>query len=447
MLEDVLKQWNCFEVTPMDLYSDIFKLGKGYIQCDGELKGKFKANPIAYFKSFGRGHYRIMFEDTFEEVLQELQEADDFAILNGLTYFGRKNVQSHASKMFALIFDLDGVNDVTLNSFLNGAIVANVYPIPNYVILSGNGIHLYYLFEEPISLYPYIKIQLKEMKYSLINKIWNKYTSLERNKQFQGINQGFRIVGGKTKDSAKDRIVRAFRLNHNYFSILNLNSYIPEDKRINENKFWKESKMTLVEAKKKFPEWYQKVVIEGNTTPNYWDISLKVNGDNPYALYDWWKKKIFEGASYGHRYFAIMFLAIYGIKCRKSYDEVRKDAFDLIPFLNNINPSEPFTINDCEAALECYDMKYCTFPINDIIKLSGIEIHKNKRNGRKQSTHLKIARFTLKTMNEDQGRILQGRPSKECIVKLWQTNNPNGRKVDCIKETGLDKKTVYRWWK
>ena len=56
-----------------------------------------------------------------------------------------------------MIFDLDGVTDKTLNNFLHGAFAADAYPIPNYLILSGHGVHLYYIFEDPVPLFPYIK--------------------------------------------------------------------------------------------------------------------------------------------------------------------------------------------------------------------------------------------------------------------------------------------------
>ena len=51
--------------------------------------------------------------------------------------------------MFALIFDLDGVTPFSLYSFLDRAKrrVSDFYPYPNYVALSGHGVHLYYLFE------------------------------------------------------------------------------------------------------------------------------------------------------------------------------------------------------------------------------------------------------------------------------------------------------------
>ena len=284
MLEDVLRKWGGVEVTALDVYSDIFNLGYNEIQRNGEPKGEFKTNPIGYWKSGkSKGHYRVFFDDTFQDTLKELQEAD-FSIINGITYFGRKNLQEHASKMYALIFDLDGVTDQTLNAFLNGAFEADVYPIPNYIALSGHGVHLYYVFEYGIPLYPNIKMQLKAFKYALTEKIWNQYTSKEKKKQFQGINQGFRVIGGKTKIEGVR--VRAFRINQHPFNLEQLGKYIPEESRVDESKLWKESKLTLAEAMKKYPEWYKEKVVDKKGR-KYWEC-------NP-ALYEWWKGKIKAG--------------------------------------------------------------------------------------------------------------------------------------------------------
>ena len=191
-------------------------------------------------------------------------DVDNFAILNGLTYFGRRNSQERASKMYALIFDLDGINPVKLNNFLSGAYLGDAYPIPNYIVLSGHGVHLYYVFEYGISLFPNIKLQLKELKYALTEKIWNEYTSVEKKKQFQGINQGFRVIGGMTKEGADFGKTRAFRLNTTLFCLDQLNEYIPKEHRIDESKLFKESKLTLVQAQKKYPDWYEKVILNKN---------------------------------------------------------------------------------------------------------------------------------------------------------------------------------------
>lgn len=451
MFEDVVRRWGGYPVEPMDVYRDMFRLGEGYLQKHGEPAGEFKANPVAYWKNEDKekGHFRIMFEDTFEEVLNELQEAD-FAILNGITYFGRKNVQEHASKMFAMIFDLDGVTDATLGNFFSGAINGGAYPVPNYVVFSGHGVHLYYLFDEPISLYPYIKLQMKELKYALTEKMWNMYTSTEEKKQHQGINQGFRVIGSHTKGDAPEKIVRAFRVNEHPFTVQQLCEYVPAEHHVDQLQLWKESKYTLEEAKKKFPDWYDKVVVKKDRQPDRWRIEEKVNGDNPYALYDWWIRKIWSGASVGHRYFAIMCLAIYAAKCNVPYERLEEDAYALIPFLNDLSEEKPFTEADVEVALECYDLRYCTFPVRDMEKISGIKIGRNKRNGRKRAAHVKVMN-TMRNLKIQLGEPVEiGRPAgsgtAQRKVLAWRELYPDGKKADCIRETGLSKPTVYKWW-
>ena len=452
MLEDILKMWDGVEVTPMDVYRDIFKLGEGYIQKDGEQPGKFKANPIGYWKNEKdeTGHFRIMFEDTFEETLKELQKAD-FSLLNGITYFGRKRDQNHASKMYAMIFDLDGVNDTKLNAFLNAANkLDDMYPLPNYIVLSGHGIHLYYVFEEPISLFPNTKIQLKTLKKGLTERIWNPYTSDydERGLKIeqQGIFQPFRAIGGKTKKDAPEKRLRAFRMNQHPFSISVLNRFVPEEFRMDEGKIFKESKITLEQAKEKYPEWYKKVIDQKDDMPNKWDIAGKVHGENPYALYDWWKKKTL-GATYKHRYFTIMCLVIYGVKCDVPYDIVKQDALDAIPRMNEIYPEEPFTESDVLSALECYDQRYCTFPLDDIETLSAIPVPRNKRNGRKQAVHLERARAVQKIdYPNDEWRNTYGAPTAQNKVLAWRKMHPEGRKEDCHRDTGMSRDTIRKWW-
>lgn len=39
-----------------------------------------------------------------------------------------------------------------------------------------------------------------------------------------------------------------------------------------------------------------------------------------------------------------------------------------------------------------------------------------------------------------------GRPDKQKIVEEWQATHI-GTKADCIRDTGLSKPTVYKWWK
>ncbi len=479
---DFFEAMECESVQAIDLYTDMFRLGDGFIQRNGE-KGNLKANPIAYYRNESEpaGHFRIMFEDEFDEILLALQESD-FAILNGITYFGRRNEQAHANKMYALIFDLDGITEQKLRNFFSQCF-GGVIPSPNYIVLSGHGLHLYYIFEQPLSLFPNIKLQVKELKYALTRRIWNKYTSTLDEPQYQGINQGFRVAGGKTKKGCSFEYSVVFRYRKEFFSMSELNQFVPKDSQIDEQNIFKETKYTLEDAKKRFPEWYERVVLQKERTVKKWDIAGKVHGDNPFALYDWWLSQIKTGATFGHRYFCVMMLAIYAVKCDVPKERLDQDAADLIPYLNALG-DEPFTAADVESALECYDDRYATFPLRDIAKLSAIEIPRNKRNGRSQEMHLLGVRAALNARNPN-WRNTDGRPSnkkrvaewcenhpdgtrQECAVDLgisertvrrlwpqdscwlvvyeWRLRNPNGRKAACIRDTGLSKPTVYKWW-
>lgn len=448
-LVKVLEKWGAKPVTPMEVYTDIFHLGEGLIQSKNEPPGEYKANPIAIFrnKDDQYAHIRILFEDEFSVTLKELQQAD-FAIVNGITYFGKHNTMAHASKLYAIIFDIDGINKEKLNNLLSGAVLANVYPIPNYIILSGHGIHLYYVMEQPIPLYPNIKLQLKNFKYELTEKLWNRYTSTEKKKQIQGLNQGFRVIGGRTKDDALMQYTQAYQLNTHPYSLEQLNEYVIDNK-VDATKIFKETKMTLAEARKKWPEWYQRIVVEKGPRKK-WDIAGKVHGDDPNALYNWWLHNIRNNASYGHRYFCIMCLTVYAIKCDVPLKQLKSDAYSLQPILNDINPEEPFTVDDINSALECYDLKYITFPLKDIEKISGIQIKRNKRNGRKQAIHIKYMNLQKRFKVELGECTNGGRPknsgTKGKIIYQWKEQHPSGTKSECAKELGISRTTVHKWW-
>ena len=146
-----------------------------------------------------------------------------------------------------------------------------------------------------------------------------------------------------------------------------------------------------------------------------------------------------------------MTLSMYAIKCNVPYEELKADAYSLLDKMENLTLSNDnhFTVDDIEDALKAYLDNYATFPRKDIEKITAIIIPPNKRNYRKQLLHLKIARAN-KNILKEAGEIREGRPKgagiKENIVINWRVENPQGNKAQCIKDTGLSKKTVYKYW-
>lgn len=72
-------------------------------------------------------------------------------------------------------------------------------PVPTFLVMSGTGLHVL-RFEEPIDLFPNIKLQMKSLKYDLTFRMWDyKSTSKKDKVQYQSIVQGFRMVGALTR--------------------------------------------------------------------------------------------------------------------------------------------------------------------------------------------------------------------------------------------------------
>lgn len=441
-LRAVVEKWGGVSESPMDLYSDVFKLGEGWLQTDGEAPGEFKANPIAIGHANGRMHRKILFEDTFSDTLAEFQRMD-WAFIAPVSYFGRHNTAERQSKLFAFVFDLDGVTDSKLNAFLSGAIDGGAYPVPQHIVLSGHGVHLYYVLETPLDLYPNIKAQAKELKYALTRKIWNRYTSTIKEVQYQGINQSFRVPGSHAKPGARLRVCAAMRLSEHPTTVGELNEYVPEESRMEVSRRWPARRLALEEAKSKYPDWYRRVLVDGGQ-PGQWVVKED--------LYRWWLRQVETGATYGHRYFCIMALAIFAAKCG-IYDEerVRTDALALVPFLNSVNPDHPFTEADALSALDCLDSRYVRFPRRDIEKLTGIEMAASKRNGLTQAQHLYLARRRkedMKAVGVPMKRP-EGRPkdsgTKRAIVRDFAAAHPGMSHTEMARALGVSRPTVIKW--
>lgn len=207
-----------------------------------------------------------MLYDTWEEDYMKYVECNPLTFCSGLSYRGRTNRLEKGQHMNAMVFDLDAVGEdelMTLFLRIGKPVAVRTLPQPTFIVMSGTGLHIYYVFKDPIELFPNIKLQLKRLKYDLTFRIWDyKGTSQEKQIQYQSINQGFRMVG--SINNKYDLPVIAFKTGDRV-DLKYLNDYtIREENKVDINKPFKPTQHTLEEAKEKFPEWYQRVVVEGN---------------------------------------------------------------------------------------------------------------------------------------------------------------------------------------
>ena len=47
---------------------------------------------------------------------------------------------------------------------------------------------------------------------------------------------------------------------------------------------------------------------------------------------------------------------------------------------------------------------------------------------------------------DERWRNREGRPKAQDQVFEWRQQHPAGRKADCHRNTGLDPKTIRKWW-
>lgn len=433
------------EVGGYDFYNFLFPDNEK----QGELSAKYsKPNAIYLYEdekdkdSKRRLRRRLMLADTWEQDYMEYVEQNPLALCSGLTYRGRANRIQSAQRMNALVFDLDGVGDYEIrNLFLRfgkSAQTIRTLPMPTFLVASGAGLHVYYVFEEPIDLYPNIKLQLKALKYDLTFRMWEyKSTSTKKEIQYQSINQSFRMVGSINGKYGTE--IKAFRIGDKV-TLDYLNEYAKPENRVDINKPFRPTQMTRAEAKEAYPEWYQRVVVEKKRRLKKWDIKSKQG----YALYEWWLRHIDEIKG-GHRYYFMMCLVIYACKCDVPREKLKADLYKAYEELKTIEHDNPLTEEDIRSALETYDKEYYNFTIADIEKLTDIRIERNKRNGRKQKDHIK--RITLLRDNDypnGEWRNKNGRPSAERKVEEFMRENPKATKAEVIRGTGLSKPTVYK---
>lgn len=390
-------------------------------------------------KENGKVH-RFVINDE-HDMLDELI-GQEFAIMSPVSYFGKSRVGKNARFLYAITFDLDGVGMPQLRDTFH-QMNRGFIPAATFVVNSGTGLHLYYLLESPVAMYPQNQRFLKELKYVLTRRIWNRFTSTIKEPQVQGVLQGFRVIGSGTKLGI-DYPVVAYRYGKPV-SIEYLLQYVPDTngdlQRV--TGILEKSTLSIEEAKKKYPDWYERRVVRGERRGR-WTVKRD--------LYDWWLRRIETEIHVGHRFYGIMTLAIYAVKCSIDEDELRQDAYRLLKIFDDMSyeDSNRFTEDDVIKALEMYNENFVTFPREDIAKYSGIPIPPNKRNWRKQSEHLQWCRIVQKANDEVDGtnwRSGNGRPSKRQIISEYMIAHPDVKKKTEIAEAlQINRHTVGKYY-
>jgi hypothetical protein len=380
------------------------------------------------------------------ELYDLIDRSENFCMMSPISYAGKNRSNENARYLYALTIEIDNIQPKSGIKELFYSWNRNVFPLPKptYIVCSGNGLHLYFVFERPIPLFRNIFEQLSEVKKHFTPLFWNKYVTTTHEKsqiQWESLNQPFRCVGTRGKRKC---YALAFQTGEKV-TIEYLNQFLPEELKM--NAVYKSS-LSLEQAKELYPEWYQKRIVEKEKGKGHW------NRHQP--IYYNWIEKIKSGAVVGKRYNCMENLCSLAVQCQIEPEQVEKDCREIAVIFEEMTEDEDnhFTEYDVLCALRTYHIpteKAYRRKIEYISQKTGIELKANKRNGRRQNLHLKIARANRDILCEERGktdwREGNGRKPKREIVEEWQESHPEGKKADCHRATGLDPKTIRKWWK
>ena len=388
---------------------------------------------------------KIMFTRGNQELYAAISKSNNTIFLAPASYCGKSRCSNNARYLYALCIEIDDLKPIKRNSGASG-FDEMIYcwerdnhkmPKPTYIVCSGSGLHLYWFFTKPVPMFDNVKKQLGKMRKEFIRTFWSKAVTFSYKEiQYEHLLQGFRAVGSQTK---KGSYAMAFRCGER-ISLEELNEYASVCNRVN---VVYKAELPLARAKELYPDWYERRIINGEERGHY---------TRHRGIYDNWMDKMYASASVGHRYFCLLNLVALGTQCNIPYEEVEADCYKMRDYLDTLTidaKENPFTDFDVECALELYGAwEAYNRNVDIIVEETAIPIQRNqRRRGKPQEKHIRRITEDRDDMYPNgEWREENGMKPKWSIVSEWRRKNPNGTKYACIKETGLSKPTVYKWW-
>lgn len=459
----------CFdEVNPFTFYETVFSDKDIYTDTcivsygSNEKMPLVKSNPIEKTT-------KVL---TIEEMITSSVDYGNVYVAPA-TFFRNCNITKCLKSLYAIVVDFDGDKrgvSVDLLKWLLERIFENEddLPSPTFVTNSGKGLHLFWVFEKPVPMFNENKRTMSEL-YKAIHQKLADYNAKPQKHHFA---QAYRVVGSRTK---LNQTTTAFKTGE----VLPAETLL-KDFEIEKNLIWsegkKKEKMEPSESMLKLAENIEKTLGVVCEDKDDWDYVHKYISDNKKAFsktfklnqserfrknegsgwgspiwYATMKDRIIRDTPEGNRYTSLMALTVIGYKCNIPFETVKQDIDEII-IKWQMRPKS-FEVRFHEEYRDRIDNMYS----EKFKKVRKVQLEEwlgfkmtssSKRNGRKRAEHIKLMNFVRDELNQNKtwNKEGNGRKPKKDIVQQWREEHPDGRKADCIRDTGLTKPTVYKWW-
>lgn len=422
------------QVDTYSFYRDVF----GWTFAKDENDGEYSYHGTIMFKAEDGKYKHIKLWRDLDGLSSVQGKECVSATIAPCAYVGLRRLNTNVRWVYGFTIDIDHLKPGGTEAFFH-QVKHDLIPCPTYCVWSGGGFHAYWIFEKAMPFFEENRISLQRYKTALSRSVLNQYItyrckktgSSEEKQEIEAFCQPMRVVGSGIKDG--DDIARAYATGER-ITIAELNKFVPRESQIVIN-----TKSSKAAAAEKYKEWGQER-LEEKRPRRYWHVNKK--------FYAWWLRTIKEQGTCGHRYFCVMMLAVIAKKCDVDRNELRRDAYSLLPMFDSLSPNENerFTERDIESALRGYEDRYQMMSRDAISRFSAIEIRPCRRNGRSRADHLEYMAFSKKQKKRTGNMHSEGRPSKAALVKMWRYENPEGTKSECAKSLNISLPTVRKHW-
>ena len=370
----------------------------------------------------------------------------------------------------AFVLDIDKLRPKQLQRFLRLFEEGRLL-MPTFISNSGSGVHFYYLLDKMLKI-DSARNEANNLAATAIYRcLYDDVIKKEKWKDAQRhwLGQDYRVVNSRTKLNQISQIFKTGRV----YTFDELIAHY--DIQVDREKHY---------ATKKMIRYAENIAKDlGLQDPDYTDakVTYEFIAENKDAAYlarverrrlraekenrrknkkfkkpgTWYSNTLFHMRDHtapGFRFSSMKALAIIAFKEKVSREKFLSDVRELTTYWESYDwGGDEFNTKNVEAIERLFDnaLKYANTSSETLEEWLGYEFKRigSKKNGRTRHEHLERAR-AVQDVDYPNGewRNKDGAPSKSSMVQEWRREHPEGKPMDCVRATGMDKNTVYKWW-
>ena len=429
----------------------------------GELDGDYKVLLTEYGAEKGNKVHKLDVDE-----IMDFLKLNDVALSPCLFYknWRRKDLLNYVG---AFVLDIDKLRPVQLQRFFmlfeEGRLLT-----PTFIANSGSGVHFYYVLDKMLPCDAGRNEANNLIAAEIYKRLYDDVQKKEhwRDAQRHWVGQDYRVVNSRTKLNLISQIFKVGEV----YSVDALIEYyhitIDQKKRYATKNMINYANNIAKDLQIDAPDYSSfdltAKFIDANKDAAYLVraarreqrekklLKVKKRTRKPITWYKRTLDYMQDHTQLGFRFSSMKAIAIIAYKEKVSRDVFLADIRALNAYWQTLDwKGDKYNERNLEAIERLYDNaeKYGNTSSETLEEWLGYEFKRigAKRNGRNRADHIRFMNLIRDEFNGNKNwRNKEGAPTKKEIVLSWKKEHPEGRKIDCVRDTGLSKPTVYKWW-